>query len=80
MAESYKTIDLLLDSKIDGSLSSQILYKFFCNNLRLGQWELARACIETLVGRNDKCGEQVKEILKDIIEEPLTHWYELNIL
>lgn len=78
MAESFEAIDLLLDYKHEGSLSGQLLYKFFCNNIRLGQWELARACIETLLRKDGKYGKPISELLKDIIEEPLAYWYEFR--
>ena len=70
MAGSFETIDLLLDK---GSLSSQLLYKFLYNNLRVGQWELARACIEALLQNDGRYGEKFAELLRNVIEEPLLY-------
>ena len=76
MAGTFETIDLLLDRQSnDGPLSSQLLYKFLYNNLRVGQWELARACIETLLQKNGNFGDTLAELLRNIVEEPLLYRY-----
>ena len=78
MAASCETIDLLLDRHAPSgkeALSKQLLYKFLHNNLRVGQWELARACITTLLQQDANKGETFGELLKNIVEEPLTYRY-----
>jgi hypothetical protein len=77
MAGPFETIDLLLDrrSTSEASLSSQLLYKFLYNNLRVGQWELARACIETLLQQDGNYGETFAELLRNVVEEPLLYRY-----
>ena len=79
MAVSCETIDLLLDrgrQTGEGFLSTQLLYKFLHNNLRVGQWELARACITTLLQKDGKNREAFGELLKNIVQEPLSYWYK----
>ncbi len=82
MAGSFETIDLLLDRPSSGeaSLSSQLLYKFLYNNLRVGQWELARACIETLLLQDRNCGETFAQLLRNIVDEPLLYRYVLVVV
>jgi hypothetical protein len=77
MAGSFETIDLLLDRPSTGeaSLSSRLLYKFLHNNLRIGQWELARACIGTLLKQDGNCGEIFAQLLKNVVDEPLLYRY-----
>ncbi|XP_028414314.1 zinc finger FYVE domain-containing protein 26-like isoform X2 [Dendronephthya gigantea] len=70
MAGSFETIDLLLDKC---SLSSQLLYKFLYNNLRVGQWELARACIEALLQNDGSYEEKFADLLRNVIDEPLLY-------
>ena len=77
MAGSFETIDLLLDRPSTGeaSLSSRLLYKFLHNNLRVGQWELARACIGTLLKEGGNCREIFGQLLRNIVDEPLLYRY-----
>ncbi|KAJ8044497.1 Zinc finger FYVE domain-containing protein 26 [Holothuria leucospilota] len=50
------------------------LFVALCNNLQLGQWELARACILSLYARKeDKCDSTfpaVDDLLKALVENP----------
>ena len=85
MAGSCETIALLLDgqtgqSTSEAALSSQLLYKFLHNNLRVGQWELAKACIETLVQQDCDNEQAFVELLKSIVEEPLLYRCSICIL
>ena len=50
--------------------SVQLLYKFFCNNLYLGQWELARACISRLHVEKQLISTEIRDVLLDIVEYP----------
>lgn len=46
------------------------LWKFFCNNVYLGQWELARAVAKELYQQREVLGSSVTDILRRIIENP----------
>ncbi|GAB1601368.1 finger FYVE domain-containing 26-like [Argonauta hians] len=50
--------------------SVRLLFKFFCNNIFLGQFELARACISYLASHGGPYGVDVGNILKQIVEYP----------
>lgn len=51
--------------------SMKLLFKFFCNNLYLGQWELARSCIKQLHEEAFlKDGANITDILIDVAEYP----------
>ncbi|KAL5009258.1 hypothetical protein ScPMuIL_014839 [Solemya velum] len=51
--------------------SMKLLFKFFCNNLYLGQWELARACLKQLHEESSLIdGSKITDILTDIAEYP----------
>ncbi|XP_053395117.1 zinc finger FYVE domain-containing protein 26-like [Mercenaria mercenaria] len=47
-----------------------LLFQHFCNNLYLGQWELARACAKELHIGCEGPGNHVCEILKDVVRQP----------
>jgi hypothetical protein len=47
------------------------LFTFFCNNISLGQWEAARACLDDLLASKDA---QFKSLLLDIIANPAIYW------
>ncbi|CAH1262608.1 ZFYVE26 [Branchiostoma lanceolatum] len=46
------------------------LFVCFCNNVSLGQWELARACVEQLHNYREKTPCSIQDILKAIAEHP----------
>ena len=50
----------------ENEVSLKSLYQFFCNNIYLGQWELARACIKELNDQCDLLGIDIKDTLKDL--------------
>eukprot|EP00058_Branchiostoma_floridae_P025167 XP_002610657.1 hypothetical protein BRAFLDRAFT_65848 [Branchiostoma floridae] len=50
------------------------LFVCFCNNVYLGQWELARACVEQLHRCREKTPCDIQDILKAIAQHP----YELR--
>ncbi|XP_078590684.1 zinc finger FYVE domain-containing protein 26-like isoform X2 [Branchiostoma floridae x Branchiostoma japonicum] len=50
------------------------LFVCFCNNVSLGQWELARACVEQLHRCREKTPCDIQDILKAIAQHP----YELR--
>lgn len=52
--------------------SIKLLYKFFCNNLFLGQWELARSCIARLNDEKAWLKVDIRNILTDIINYPFS--------
>ncbi len=51
-------------------VSSERLFTSFCNNLWLGQWELARSCIGQLRKQKDLCNQDVDRLLYSIAENP----------
>ena len=60
------------DNKCDGDTSAKespdFLFKCFCNNLYLGQWQLARAVIPQI---KRVCKDKpISEILKDVSCHP----------
>ena len=50
----------------ENEISAQQLVTFFCNNVYLGQWELANACIHELESQKEILGVDVVEILREI--------------
>lgn len=50
--------------------SVKLLFKFFCNNLYLGQWELARACISRLHSEKQHLTVAIRDVLIDIVKYP----------
>ncbi|XP_076098495.1 uncharacterized protein LOC143068375 isoform X2 [Mytilus galloprovincialis] len=52
--------------------SIKLLFKFFCNNLFLGQWELARSCIARLNDEKAWLKADIRKILTDIIYYPFS--------
>ena len=54
----------------EDEVSCEQLFKFFCNNLHLGQWELARACIPQLHKQKSALHGNVENVLDDVIGNP----------
>lgn len=50
--------------------SLKLLYKFFCNNLVLGQWELAKACVQQLHRDGKSIDVNIGDILRDVAHYP----------
>ncbi|OWF55424.1 Zinc finger FYVE domain-containing protein 26 [Mizuhopecten yessoensis] len=50
--------------------SVERLFRYFCNNLYLGQWEVARACLQQLHREGQLIGRNIKDFLRDITENP----------
>ena len=50
--------------------SVRLLFRFFCNNLYLGQFELVRACVAQLAAQGPQFGVDIGQILKQIVEYP----------
>lgn len=53
------------------------LFQFFCNNISIGQWELAKACLDQLIVVNkDVINHQIdlNQILIGIILNPTLYW------
>lgn len=50
--------------------SVRLLFRFFCNNLYLGQFELVRACVAQLASQGPQFGVDIGQILKQIVEYP----------
>ena len=46
------------------------LFKFFCNNLYLGQWQLAKASLEQLNREKEVTSVPIAEVLKDVATYP----------
>jgi len=55
---------------------ADLLTKHFCNCLRLGQWELAKACGRLLYD-SESC-KQVEEILLDIGTQSINRRYVIS--
>ncbi len=43
------------------------LFQFFCNNISLGQWESAKACLDQLISSKDVLKLDLNQLLTDII-------------
>ena len=54
----------------ENEVSLRQLFKFFCNNLYLGQWELARACVKELHQQRELLGLSIQDVLKDVAQNP----------
>ena len=50
------------------------LYQFFCNNLSLGQWESAKACLDQLIINKASLKFDFNQLLIDIILNPTLYW------
>ena len=50
------------------------LFQFFCNNLNLGQWESAKACLDQLISSQDVLKFDFNQLLTDIILDPTLYW------
>ena len=60
--------------------SIQKLFIFFCNNIRLGQWQLAKACIKQLEFSKKSFNFNLNDILNDIIDNPTNYKLEYYLL
>ena len=56
------------------SVSIQKLFTFFCNNLHLGQWGLARSCVTRLYEESELLQVDIRELLRNIAENPIGFW------
>ena len=50
------------------------LLRLFCNNLYLGQWEFAKACIDQLHAEGSFLKLEILDILRDIARNPHGYW------
>lgn len=50
--------------------SWKLLYQAFCNNLYLGQWELAKSCIAQLHEEGEASGVRIVDVLRDVASHP----------
>lgn len=50
--------------------SVKYLFRFFCNNLYLGQWELARASLQRLHGKKESTVLPISAVFKDVASYP----------
>ena len=46
------------------------LFNYFCNNINLGQWQIAKACLKQLDANRKNFKFDLNTILMDIIENP----------
>ncbi|XP_069118425.1 uncharacterized protein [Argopecten irradians] len=67
--EGVENIELF-PYKEERRYSVKRLFRYFCNNLNLGQWEVARTCLHQLHHESKLIGRNIREILRDIIENP----------
>ena len=58
----------------EDNVSLHHLFTSFCNNVALGQWELARASLRALFRRREELGKPLKEILRALIDQPHVQW------
>ncbi|CAL1527591.1 unnamed protein product [Lymnaea stagnalis] len=74
--ETKSTLEKVLKHHTDTEWRSKIddLFKFFCNHVFLGQWELARTAIPTLLKEFDKDERNTTfiDILKAVIDYPFS--------
>lgn len=52
--------------------SIQNLFRFFCNNLYLGQWQLAKGSLVRLHTKGEAGGIPISEVLKDVASYPFS--------
>ena len=50
--------------------SVENLFKFFCNNLYLGQWQLAKASLQQLHRERGATSQPISEVVKDVATYP----------
>ena len=58
----------------ENEVSVQLLFKSFCNNVYLGQWGLASACLKELHEQRDILGKDIVNILQHIAEDSHMKW------
>lgn len=46
------------------------LFIYFCNNINLGQWQAAKACLQQLYANKKNFKLDIETILADLIETP----------
>lgn len=51
------------------------LFNYFCNNINLGQWQIAKACLKQLDANRKNFKFDFNQILLDLIETPETYRY-----
>ncbi|XP_046355808.2 zinc finger FYVE domain-containing protein 26-like isoform X1 [Haliotis rufescens] len=59
----------------EGEETIAMLYKSFSNNLLLGQWELARACLSQLSKDCHQIGVNIKDVLRKVAAYPFDSSY-----
>ena len=65
----------------ENEVSIRQLLKFFCNNLYLGQWELARACLVELYDQRALLNlNSIDDILLDVATNPCAYRYAMHII
>lgn len=50
------------------------LFNYFCNNINLGQWQAAKACLKQLELNKNNFKFDLNSVLIDIIENPEFYW------
>lgn len=50
--------------------SIQTLFRYFCDHLHRGEWELSRACVNQLNAEGISADINIKEILLNVIQFP----------
>ncbi|XP_067681511.1 uncharacterized protein [Haliotis asinina] len=59
----------------EGEETIALMYKSFSNNLLLGQWELARACLSQLRKSCHEIGVDIKDVLRKVAAYPFNSSY-----
>lgn len=54
--------------------SIQQLFNYFCNNLQLGQWHPAKACLKQLIAYKKNFQFSLDHVLLDIVDNPSIYW------
>ena len=56
--------------EIGKTQSIKYLFRFFCNNLYLGQWQLAKSSLQQLYVEQSTTSFPITDILKDVATYP----------
>ena len=51
-------------------IAIDLLFKSFCNNLYLGQWYLAKSCVNELYTRKNETGINIRDVLISLAKHP----------
>ena len=63
---------LLLEHNFGKEIETSIrqLFTFFCNNINLGQWQIAKACLKQLHSNKKNLKSDLNEVLNSVVDNP----------